>query len=553
LRVIPVDKAIAIIQDGDSILIGGSGGGHAVAEGLIVSLERRYLDTGKPENISILHPVGIGDGIDQGVNHLAHRGLLKRIVAGAFVNSPAIAEMAKEGAVEAYNLPQGALSQLMREMASGRPGLITHVGLHTFVDPRYEGGRQSSTAVEDLVELITIDGREWLHYKPLPVDIAFLRGTTADEDGNVTMEHEAVFGEMLSMAQATRRCGGVVIVQVARLAQRGTLSPKDVKIPGMLVDLVVLDPDQHQTYLTPFSSAYAGELRIPLTEIEVLPFDARKVIARRAALELFPKAVCNLGAGVSTGIANIAAEENILDQIILTNEQGLIGGAPASRMDAGAAINYDAMIDQPYQFDFYDGGGLDLAFLSFAQVDSQGSVNVSRFGGRIIGPGGFPNISQNAKKVIFSGTLTAGELDISWSKGRTSINNEGRYPKFIEQLEQVTYNGDFGWERAQEILFITERAVFRRGPEGLELLEAAPGVDLEADIFANMDFRPPVASDFKEMDNRLFYPEPMGLETDLAQKPRQNIPERLRDLLGEALHHRGGISTRWCGVGLDYI
>jgi propionate CoA-transferase len=347
------------------------------------------------------------------------------------------------------------------------------------------------------------------------------------------MEHEAVFGEMLSMAQATRRCGGVVIVQVARLAQRGTLSPKDVKIPGMLVDLVVLDPDQHQTYLTPFSSAYAGELRIPLTEIEVLPFDARKVIARRAALELFPKAVCNLGAGVSTGIANIAAEENILDQIILTNEQGLIGGAPASRMDAGAAINYDAMIDQPYQFDFYDGGGLDLAFLSFAQVDSQGSVNVSRFGGRIIGPGGFPNISQNAKKVIFSGTLTAGELDISWSKGRTSINNEGRYPKFIEQLEQVTYNGDFGWERAQEILFITERAVFRRGPEGLELLEAAPGVDLEADIFANMDFRPPVASDFKEMDNRLFYPEPMGLETDLAQKPRQNIPGRLSDLLGE--------------------
>ena len=232
MRVIPVDKAIAIIQDGDSILIGGSGGGHAVAEGLIVSLERRYLDTGKPENISILHPVGIGDGIDQGVNRLAHRGLLKRIVAGAFVNSPAIAEMAKEGAVEAYNLPQGALSQLMREMASGRPGLITHVGLHTFVDPRYEGGRQSDTAVEDLVELITIDGREWLHYKPLPVDIAFLRGTTADEDGNVTMEHEAVFGEMLSMAQATRNAGGVVIVQVARLAQRGTLPAKSVKIPG---------------------------------------------------------------------------------------------------------------------------------------------------------------------------------------------------------------------------------------------------------------------------------------------------------------------------------
>jgi len=533
LRVVPVDKAVAIIQDGDSILIGGSGGGHAIAESLIVALEHRYLNTGKPKGISLLHPVGIGDGSDQGVNHLAHPGLLKRIVTGAFVNSPAIAEMAKAGSVEAYNLPQGALSQLMREMASGRPGLITHTGLHTFVDPRYEGGRQSVTAKEDLVELITLDGREWLFYKPLPVDIAFLRGTTADEDGNVTMEHEAVFGEMLSMAQATRRCGGVVIVQVARLAQRGTLSPKDVKIPGMLVDLVVVDPDQQQTYLTPFSPAYAGELRVPLTEIAILPFDARKVIARRAAMELFPGAICNLGTGVSTGIANVAAEEGILGQITLTNEQGLIGGAPASGMDAGAAINYEAMIDQPYQFDFYDGGGLDLAFLSFAQVDFQGSVNVSRFDGRIIGPGGFTNISQNARKVIFSGTLTAGGLDISWANGRTSINKEGRNPKFIDRLEQITYNGDYGWERGQEILFITERAVFRRGTQGLELVEAAPGVDLDKDIFANMAFRPPVASDVREMDKRLFHPEPMGLATDLAQKPRGNIPERLKSIVGE--------------------
>lgn len=532
MLVIPADKAVAIIQNGDSLLIGGSGGGHAVAESLIVALERRFLDTGEPKQISLLHPVGIGDGIDQGVNHLAHRGLLKRIVTGAFVNSPAIAQMAIEGAVEAYNLPQGALSQLMREMASGRPGLITHVGLSTFVDPRYEGGRQSTTAKDDLVELITIDGKEWLHYKPIPVDIAFLRGTTADEDGNVTMEHEAVFGEMLSMAQATRRSGGVVIVQVSRLAQRGTLSPKKVKIPGMLVDLVVVDPDQQQTYLTPFSPAYAGKLRVPLTEIAALPFDARKVIARRAAMELFPGAICNLGAGVSTGIANVAAEEGILDQITLTNEQGLIGGAPASGMDAGAAINYQAMIDQPYQFDFYDGGGLDLAFLSFAQADSQGSVNVSRFGDRIIGPGGFPNISQNARKVIFSGTLTAGGLDITWSEGRTSIKNEGRFPKFVDQLEQITYNGDFGWERKQDILFVTERAVFRRGPEGLELIEAAPGVDLEGDIFVNMGFRPKVAAELREMDPRLFRPERMGLSADLAQKPRQNIPERLRKILG---------------------
>jgi propionate CoA-transferase len=532
LRVLSVDQAVKIIHDGDTILIGGSGGGHAVAESLIVALERRYLEAQKPKDITLLHPVGIGDGVEQGVNHLAHAGLLKRIITGAFVNSPAVAEMAIAGTVEAYNLPQGALSQLMREMASGRPGLITHVGLHTFVDPRQAGGRQSTTAEEDLVELITLNGREWLYYKPIPVDVAFLRGTTADEDGNVTMEHEAVFGEMLAMAQATRRYGGVVIVQVARLAKRGTLPPKEVKIPGMLVDLVVVDPDQFQTYLTPFSPAYAGELRVPLTEIQALPFEARKVIARRAAMELFPGAVCNLGAGISTGIANVAAEEVILDQIILTNEQGLIGGAPASAMDAGAAINYDAMVDQPYQFDFYDGGGLDLAFLSFAQVDARGCVNVSRFGGRIIGPGGFPNISQNAKKVIFSGTLTAGGLEIAWPAGRTVITREGRHPKFIEPIEQITYNGDYGWERGQEILFITERAVFRRGPDGLELVEAAPGVDLDREIFANMAFRPSIAPDFKEMDPRLFRPEPMGLADDLARKPRRNIPERLRSFLG---------------------
>ncbi len=530
MRVVTAEQAINLIRDGDTVLIGGSGGGHAIPESLILALENRFLEEGEPRNITLLHPVGIGDGKGQGVDHLAHRGLLKRIVTGAFVNSPAIAELAKEDAIEAYTLPQGALSQLMREMAAGRPGLVTHVGLHTFIDPRYGGGRQSLSAKEDLLEVITLAGQEWLFYKPFKVDIAFLRGTTADEHGNVTMEQEAVFGEMLSMAQATRNAGGVVIVQVARLAQGDTLPPKQVIIPGMLVDLVVLDPDQRQTYQVDFSPAYAGELRVPLTEISSLPFDPRKVIARRAALELFPGAICNLGAGVSTGIANVAAEEAILDQIVLTNEQGLIGGAPASGMDAGAGMNYSAMIDQPYQFDFYDGGGLDLAFLSFAQVDAQGNVNVSRFNGRIIGTGGFPNISQNAKKVIFSGTLTAGGLDISWSEGLTVIQKDGRYPKFVSQLEQITYNGKFGYERGQEILFVTERAVFQLGSAGLELIEFAPGLDLENDIFSQMEFHPQVSPNLREMDARLFHAEPMGMASDLAIKPRANIPTRLLDI-----------------------
>ncbi len=526
MRVISSAEAVGFIQNGDTVLIGGSGAGHAVPESLIVALRDRYQREGKPGRITLLHPVGLGDNVSQGVGLLSQPGLIKRIVTGALVNSPSIQQLAEADEVEAYTLPQGALSQLMREMAAGRPGLLSQIGLHTFVDPRCGGGRQSHCAHEDLVELVTLAGRDWIFYKPYHVDVAFLRGTTADEDGNVTMEREAVFGEMLSMAQATRRAGGIVIVQVARLAQRGTLPAKEVKIPGMLVDLVVLDPAQRQTYAMDYSPAYAGELKVPLSQITPLPLDPRKVIARRAALELRPGAICNLGSGVSTGIATIAAEEDVLDQIVLTNEQGLIGGAPSA--DAGASVNYTSIVDQPYQFDFYDGGGLDLAFLSFAQVDSTGSVNVSRFNGRIIGIGGFINISQAAKKVIFSGTFTAGSLDISWPDGKSLIRKEGKFNKFIRELEQVSYSGPFAQERGQEALYITERAVFRRAPGGLELIEIAPGIDLDRDILAHMDFKPLIAADLRLMDAGLFYAPAFGLKDILAAKEPCNIPERLK-------------------------
>lgn len=529
MQVMSIADAVGLVHDNDTIVIGGSGGGHAVPEALIVGLGQRFTATGWPKNLTLVHPVGLGDMDWQGVNHLAHPELLKRIVTGALVNTPKVQTMAQNDEVEAYTLPQGVLSQLMRDIAGGRPGVLSHVGLHTFVDPRYDGGRQSSSAKDDLVELITIDDREWLLYRAMSFDVAFLRGTTADEDGNITMEHEAIFGEMLSMAQATHRCGGIVIAQVERMARRNTLNPKLVKIPGMLVDIVVVDPDQRQSYVVDFSPSYAGELRIPLDEIPELPMNERKVIARRAAMELVPGAICNLGAGISTGISNIAAEEGFLYEIILTNEQGLIGGAPAGGVDAGAALNYNAMIDQPYQFDFYDGGGIDLAFLSFAQVDQDGSVNVSRFGSKIIGIGGFQNIAQNAKKVMFSGTFTAGGLKIAWPDGETDIVQEGRFAKFVEQLDQVSYNGKLAAENRQEVLFLTERAVFAHGPRGLTLLEIAPGIDIERDIMAHMGFRPAVAGDLKTMDARLFRAEPMGLAADILGKPRLNVPARLRE------------------------
>jgi len=531
VRVLTANEAAKLVADNDTILIGGSGAGHSVPDTLIAAVGRRFEAEGTPRNITTVHPVGLGDRAERGIGHLARSGLLKRVVCGTLVDSPPVERMAAANEIEAYTLPQGCLSQLTREMAAGRPGLVTHVGLDTFVDPRHGGGRQSARAQEDLVELIDVGGKSYLFFKPFHVDVAFVRGTTADEDGNITMEHEAVFGEMISMAQAARRCGGIVIAQVKRMALRGTLPAKQVKIPGMLVDAIVLDPEQTQTYFTVHDPAYAGEMKVPLNSIAALPFSPRKVIGRRGALELFPGAVCNLGSGVSTGIASIAAEEGALDEVILTNEQGLIGGAPATGNEPGAGRNYMAMVDQPYQFDFYDGGGLDLAFLSFAEVDEKCNVNVSRFGGRIVGPGGFINISQNAKTIIFSGTFTAGGLDIGWPDGRAQILREGAGKKFVEAVEQVTYSGPLAARNHQRTLYVTERAVFRRNGSGrLELIEIAPGIDLERDVFAQMEFRPDVAPDLKAMDERLFRPEPMDLSAIIAENRRPARSPRLESL-----------------------
>lgn len=529
MRVVSADEAVRFIQDGDTVVIGGSGGGHAVPDALLAALGRRFEAERSPRGITAIHPVGLGDGKNRGAGHYAHEGLVKRSIGGTFVNSPKLSEMALADKIEGYTLPQGALSQLMREIAAGRPGLMTKTGLHTFVDPRHGGGAQSPSAPNDLIELMTFRGEEYLFYKPFHIDVCFLRGTTADEDGNVTMEQEAIFGEMLSEAQATRRCGGLVIVQVKRMAKRGTLPAKHVKIPGILVDLVVVEPSQWQTYETEYSPSYAGELKMPVSDIPVLPLDARKVIARRAAMELYPGAVCNLGSGISTGIANVAAEEGVLDDVCLTNEQGLIGGAPASGNEAGAARNYAAMIDQPYQFDFYDGGGLDLAFLSFAEVDRDGNANVSRFGGRIIGPGGFINISQNAKMVTFSGTFSAGKTKLDIGGGRLKIVEDGATAKLVETVEQITYSGAYGRSRGQRVLYVTERAVFTLGDHGVEIIEVAPGIDLERDVIARMGFRPHVSPSLKTMDERLFRSEPIGLAAHLGARPRKAGAKRLQE------------------------
>jgi propionate CoA-transferase len=509
IRMTPA-QAAGLVRTADTLLVGGSGGGHAVPEALLAALGERYRATGQPRDLTTLHPVGIGDTKARGMGHLAQEGLIRRDVSGTFVDSPAIGQMALENKIEAYNLPQGALSLLMREMAAGRPGLLTKVGLHTFVDPRLGGGRQSPRAVEDVVELVQFRGEEYLFYKPYHVDICFIRGSAADERGNISMEHEAVTLEMLSMAQATRRCGGLVVAQVKRVVPHGSLHPKMVKVPGVLVDVLVVDPNQWQTYVTEDSAAYSGHLRVKLTDIPRMPLGPRKVVARRGAMELFQGAICNLGSGIFTGLASVAAEEGVLTEVCLTNEQGNIGGAPASGKEPGAASSPDAQLDQPYQFDFYDGGGLDLAFLSFAEFDAEGNVNVSRFAGRIIGSGGFINISQGAHKVLFGGTLTANGA-----------------PKAVARVEQVSFSGPYARQCGQEIMYVTERAVFRLGAGGPELIEIAPGLDLEQDVLGAMGFRPVVAPDLKVMDAALFAEPPMGLAGRLGPHPPRAALARL--------------------------
>lgn len=512
-------EAAKLIQNGDTVLIGGSGGGHAVPETMIEAIAERFRRTGEPRDLTLISVVSLGDWESTGFNILAEPGLAKRVVSGGFNNCPRFAALAFADEIEAYTLPQGALSQLCRDMAAGRPGLLTRTGLHTFVDPRYGGGRQSKRATEQLVELVTIGGEEFLLYKSFKVDVAIIRGTTADERGNLTMEEEAFYGENFSMAAAAYLHGGISIAQVKQIASAGGLPGRHVKVPGAVVGCVVVDPDQRQTYQTPYSAAYAGAIRIPDKSIKAIPFDVRKVIARRGAMELFPNAVVNLGFGVSNGISAVAAEEGFYRELTLTVEQGIIGGVPAVGKDAGAGVNYDMMADQPLQFDFYDGGGLDIAFLSFAEVDANGNVNVSRYGKSINGPGGFINISQGARQVVFSGTLTTGGLQAAPDgQGGLDIRQEGRVQKWVPQVGQVTFNGRFALERGQTVLFITDRAVFRMVPEGIRLEEVAGGIDVERDVVNQIGFEIVVPPDVRTMDPRLFRKDRMGLAQSFREK-----------------------------------
>ncbi|MCX7567391.1 acyl CoA:acetate/3-ketoacid CoA transferase [Sulfitobacter sp. F26169L] len=514
-KTVSPEAAAALISDGDVVTTSGFVG-IGVPETLLKELSKRFTETSTPRDLTLFFAAGQGDGKGRGLDHLAHGGLLKRVVGGHWGLIPKVGRMATAGTIEAYNLPQGVISQMYRDIAAGKPGTLSRVGLETFVDPRKGGGKLNEITTDDLVRLMDIDGEECLFYNSIRIDVALLRGTTADTAGNVTMENEALTIDNLSQAMAVKNSGGVVIVQVEQVVARGSLNPRDVEIPGVLVDAIVIaQPEDHlQTFNTAFSPAFTGRYRTPEESAGSMPLDARKIIARRAAFELPVNGVVNLGIGMPEGVAAVAGEEKLLQHLTLTAEPGIIGGQPASGLDFGAAVNTDAVIAQNQQFDYYDGGGLDIAILGMAEVDSNGSVNVSRFGPRLSGAGGFINISQNARKVVFTGTFTSVALDARIEQGTLRIHSEGRVRKFVEAVEHTTFFGPRAARLHQPVLFVTERCVFRLRTDGLELIEIAPGVDLEKDILANMAFRP-IINDLPLMDSRIFENEPMGLNVDL--------------------------------------
>lgn len=522
-KVVSAEDAVRVIRDGDTVAIDGFVGYSP--EELLEGLSDRFDKTGEPRNLTLIFAAGIGDSKEKGINRLAHEGLIKRVIAGHWGLIPKMQKLALADKIEAYNFPQGVLTHLFRDIAGHNPRTISAVGLGTYVDPRHDAGKVNTVTKEDLVELVKFDGREYLAYKTMPIHVALLRGTTADMDGNITMEKEPLTLEMLPIAMAAKNSGGFVIVQVERIADRRALNPRQVKIPGILVDCVVVArPENHwQTFGTHYNPAFSGEFKVPTATVEALPMDERKIIARRAAFELRPNMVVNLGIGMPEGVASVANEESIFEYITLTAEAGTIGGIPSGGVNFGTATNMDCLISMHQQFDFYDGGGLDLACLGLAQMDAEGNVNVSKFGPRLAGCGGFIDISQNAKKIVFAGTFTAGDVRLSVEDGKLRILQDGTVRKLVRNVEQITFSGKTARQGRQQIFYVTERCVFKLTPEGVELIEIAPGVDLEKDVLAKMEFKPLIRN-LQLMDERIFRPAPVGLKDDLLSIP---IEQRL--------------------------
>ena len=514
-KIISAREAAALVKDGMTLALSGFAG-FGVPEELLVALRERYLETQSPRDLFLFHVANMGDGKTRGANHLGLEGLIRKIYCAHFGLEPAINKLAIKNKIAAYTVPQGVATHLLRAIGGGKPGVLTHVGLRTYADPRLEGckANDAARAMEDVVELVNIGGCEQLFYKAFPMDICFIKVSLGDTDGNLSMIHEAAHTDQYEMAMAVHNCGGIVVAQVEKIVERGSLHPQEVRIPGVLVDHIVQGRPENnfQCWLWPENRPEcSGAARIPLDALTPEPLNPRKIIGRRGAMELKAGMLVNLGIGIPDSVAGVVNEEGLAEQITLSIESGVTGGVPLPGLGIGGAVNPVAIVKQPDMFDLYDGGGIDLACLGAAEIDAEGNVNVSKFAGRMVGPGGFVNISQNAKQVCFCGTFTAGKAEYAFQNGRLRILRDAEGIKFVEKVEQITFSGEYAREKQRHILYLTERAVFKLTPEGLMLIEIAPGVDLETHILAKMRFKPVISKNLKPMDARIFRDEPMGL------------------------------------------
>ena len=505
--ILTADQAAALIRDGQTVAIGGSGAGHAIPERMLEALGRRFRASGAPRGLQLIHPFGVGNQGSRGLEQMAHPEMYARIVGGHWSMSPSMARLAARNLFEAYCLPAGVIVQLFHAAAAGAPGYMTEIGLHTFVDPRLEGGKLNDVTREDIVELARRNGKEYLFYPAIPIDVALIKGAVADAQGNISMREEVAPWHNLAMAQAARANGGITIAQVKRVVEAGSLDPRDVRVPGIFVDCLIVDPAHGMTYEIFYEPALAGDTRKPESEFPPFEFSLRKVVARRAAMELRPGAVLNVGFGMPDGVIKVAREQGFADQVVATIEQGQIGGIPAEGLEFGAAYNSTAIVETGQQFAFYHGRGVDVTFLGFAEVDAEGNVNVSKLGDTIVGVGGFIDISQKARKAVFCGTLAVrGKFEIAGA-GLRAVKLGA--PKFVERVRQVTFSGRNARATGQEVLYITEAAVFRLTPGGVRLEEIAPGLEFERDIMPQLGFRPAVKEPLGVMAPELFREEPL--------------------------------------------
>lgn len=526
-KFISAREAAQLIPDGATVGIGGMGL-SGWAEEIACAIRDNFAETGHPCNLHLKQGSAMGDwghgnnfiGWDRvrrdepdkahgarGATRFgeAGPGLIAKWTSAHIGSAFSLCDLARAEQLESYCLPQGVIINLWREIAAGRPGLITKTGLGTFVDPRVEGGRMNKSAKDDLVKVVEFDGEEYLFYPGFKVDVALLRGTIADEKGNISFAHESVINEGLAIAEATKNSGGIVIVQVEYLAKADTLNPKDVKIPGALVDYVVKAKDPMSCWQAEgdyWEPSFSGQIKIPLDEIKPIPFDERKIVCRRCAMELKAGDLINLGVGMPADVSKVVAEEGQLEKVTMSTESGMVGGVPSALPSFGSAYNPEAIITPNDMFDFISGGGLDMTCLGIGQVDKYGNNNVSRMGSRLTGPGGFIDITAATKKVIFAGTFT-GHAEYKLGDGKIEVVKEGDIRKFVDTVSQITFAGQYSPDD-QEVLYITERAVFKLIDKKMTIIEIAPGLDLQKDILDQMDFVPEISPDLKTMDASIF-------------------------------------------------